>query len=245
MLMAFRYLYITNNVTSLIIALALITFNVTILVYVFLTLNQTQRYLEQNMLSSNVDVQNIRRHYASIKRHRAFVVLKVILATWLILDTFAFFANLMLFGGTDENWVNLMDNEFLDFILFCAVGYNFRHRAENIFIVQEEVIQNEESETEEEEEEGVSNNQGENNVSVEMVTLTPLSTMNATTSDSTSSAIFSEDDPLIEPKDVHEFSGVVLNGSLISDNSLLNKKKQKVELTKSKPKKTVKKQNLY
>lgn len=135
-IMMFRYLYsASNQILELMIELGLIGFSVTIVVYVFMGVNHTIRQLETSVFNYNIDMQNIDTHYTLIKRHKIYVLLKVTMITWLGLNTGAFFTNLMLFEGSEPNWVKLMNTEFLDFILFAMIACNFRLRATpNLFL---------------------------------------------------------------------------------------------------------------
>jgi len=130
MLMMFQDLYMTNNqILGLMIDLALIGFRVTIVIYVFMGVNNIIRRLESAMLSYNIDVQNIDSHYTLIKRHRIYVLLKLTLFAWMALNTVAFFTNLMMYEGSYDNWIYLMNTEFLDFTLFGMIACNLRLRA--------------------------------------------------------------------------------------------------------------------
>jgi hypothetical protein len=135
-IMMFRYLYsASNQILALMIALGLIGFRVTIVVYVFMGINHTIRQLETAMFNYNIDLQNLNLHYVLIKRHKIYVLWKVIFITWLFLNAGAFFTYLMILDGDNDHWVDLMNTEFLDFILFAMISCNFRLRSSpNLFL---------------------------------------------------------------------------------------------------------------
>jgi len=131
-LMGLRYLFVNGQIVSLMIALGLITFRVSILVYIFMGVNQTIRYLEVGMFTESTDLD---LHLILMKRHKMLISLKLIIFMWLILNAVAFFTNLIFFGA-EPNWIDMMDLEFVDFILFACLGFVFRLRdgMPNLFI---------------------------------------------------------------------------------------------------------------
>eukprot|EP01113_Clastostelium_recurvatum_P034087 TRINITY_DN4584_c0_g1_i4.p1 TRINITY_DN4584_c0_g1~~TRINITY_DN4584_c0_g1_i4.p1 ORF type:complete len:501 (+),score=88.93 TRINITY_DN4584_c0_g1_i4:49-1551(+) len=134
LMLIMKYMVAYNSVIYLLVSLALIMINVSILAYVFLALTQTQRRLETLMLSATNGNIGISRQSGLVQRYRAFIFFKGLLAGWLVLAVLAFFTDLMFFGATEDHWVNLMHTEFLVLILFCGIGYTFRHRLVNIFM---------------------------------------------------------------------------------------------------------------
>lgn len=131
----FRYLYVTNNEVPLLIAeLFYIAFQTAILLYIFLSITKTINVLLREMLSYNIDVQNLESRFNVIRKYRIFNSYKIIMICWVALNGMEFFGSIMFFRSSDDSWINLMTSEFLDFFLCICIGYVFKPDSTNVFL---------------------------------------------------------------------------------------------------------------
>jgi len=133
----FRYLYATEHEVPLLIAeLFYIAFQTAILLYIFLSITKTINVLLREMLSYNIDVQNLESRFNIIRKYRIFNSFKVIMICWVALNGMEFFGSIMFFRSSDDSWINLMTSEFLDFFLCICIGYVFKPDSTNVFLDQ-------------------------------------------------------------------------------------------------------------
>jgi len=121
--MMFKLLYEEgSDVTYLLASLAYIGLRVMILACIFININHTIGRLESEMLNYNVEPEQMASRQAIVKLHKVFILLKFSLMLWVILNVVEFFCNILFFGGTDQNWVDMMNTEYIDFLLGICIG---------------------------------------------------------------------------------------------------------------------------
>lgn len=119
----FKYLYEeASDVTFLLASLAYIGLRVMILACIFININHTIGRFEAEMLNYNADVEQIQNRQVIVKLHKVFILFKFSLMLWVILNVAEFFCNILFFSQNDQNWVDMMNTEFIDFLLGICLG---------------------------------------------------------------------------------------------------------------------------